>query len=65
MKIRERLRIFYEITEKCADARGFWRFHDFLHIFVGGTPRKMLQFHEIVKIRDRRRIFEPESCQFF
>ena len=94
VKIRERRCIFYEITEKCGDARGSVRFHDFLHIFVaqtknpaiswnhqdprasahflwshrkmrlcsriwwfndllhifvGGTPREILKFHEIVK----------------
>ena len=41
-----------------------WWSNDFLHIFVGGTPREILKFHEIVKIRERRRIFEPKICQF-
>ena len=41
VKIRERSRIFYEITEKCDYARGFWFFADFLRIFSMPSPENL------------------------
>ena len=45
VKIRERRCIFYEITEKCGDARGSVRFHDFLHIFVAQTKNPAISWN--------------------
>jgi len=39
-------RILYELTEKCADARGSWRFRDFFQIFWAGhweNPQKICE----------------------